>query len=248
MNKIVALWVHPRSLSTVMERVMIERGDFNVIHEPFAYVYYVHDKKGEVPHMKIDPDHPQTYPDTKKWILDAADEKPVCFKDMAYYVPEYLVEDDAFLKRMVNTFMIRDVEKTILSYYKVDPDVTCEEIGFEYLFKLYRKVADLNDNQPPVVIAAEDLENDPEGTVKAYCEAVGIPFLPESLNWGQREPDEWSSWEEWHKDVIASTGIQKDMEKFDMTLDDVPKLRSFYEYNIPFYEALNKYRLVPKKD
>ena len=54
--------------------------------------------------------------------------------------------------------------------------------------------------------------------------------------------------EEWHKDVIASTGIQKDMEKFDMTLDDVPKLRSFYEYNIPFYEALNKYRLVPKKD
>jgi len=95
MNKIIALWVHPRSLSTVMERVMIERGDFRVIHEPFAYVYYVHDKKGKVPHMKIDPDHPQTYPDTRKWILDAADEKPVCFKDMAYYVPEYLCQGRA---------------------------------------------------------------------------------------------------------------------------------------------------------
>ena len=131
-------------------------------------------------------------------------------------------------------------------YFKVDPDVTCEEIGYEHLFKLFRRVADLNNNQPPVVITAEDLEDNPEGTVKAYCNAVGIPFLPESLTWEQREPEEWRSWEEWHKDAIASTGIQKDMEKFDMSIDDVPKLRSYYEYNLPFYEALNKHRISPQ--
>ena len=157
MNKIIGLWVHPRSLSTVMERVMIERGDFKVFHEPFAYLYYVHDKKAAVPYMKIDPDHPQTYPDTKKWMLAAAEENPVCFKDMAYYVTDYIMDDEEFLNRMVNTFMIREPAKTILSYYKVDPNVTRDEIGFEYLFKLFRRVADLNDNQPPVVISAEDL-------------------------------------------------------------------------------------------
>jgi hypothetical protein len=230
-----------------MERVMIERGDFKIFHEPFAYVYYVHDKKAAVPYMKIDPDHPQTYPDTKKWMIEAAEENPVCFKDMAYYVPEYLMNDEGFLNRMVNTFMIREPAKTILSYYKVDPNVTRDEIGYEYLFKLFRRVADLNDNRPPVVISAEDLEDDPEGIVRAYCEAVGISFKAESLQWGQREPDEWKGWEEWHKDAIESSGIQKDMEKFDITIDDEPHLRSYYEYHLPFYEGMHKYRLKPIK-
>nr|WP_293108444.1 hypothetical protein [Okeania sp. SIO2F4] len=40
-NKIVVLWAHPRSLSTVFERIMMERGDFKIFHEPFAYVYYI---------------------------------------------------------------------------------------------------------------------------------------------------------------------------------------------------------------
>ena len=248
MNKIIGLWVHPRSLSTVMERVMIERGDFKIFHEPFAYVYYVHDKKATVPYMKIDPDHPQTYPDTKKWMLDAAEGIPVCFKDMAYYVPDYIMDDEEFLNRIVNTFMIREPAKTILSYYKVDPNVTKDEIGYEYLFKLFRRVADLNDNEPPVVISAEDLEEDPEGTVKAYCEAVGIPFKADSLQWSQREPDEWKGWDEWHKDAVASSGIQKDMETFDMTIDDEPHLRSYYEYHLPFYEGMHKYRLRPMKN
>ena len=43
MNDIIALWTHPRSISTAFERVMIERGDFNVLHEPFSYLYYVHE-------------------------------------------------------------------------------------------------------------------------------------------------------------------------------------------------------------
>ena len=245
MNKIVALWVHPRSLSTVMERILIERGDFKAFHEPFAYLYYVHDKKGSVPFMKVDPNHPTSFADTKKMILDAADENPVCFKDMAYYVGDYIFEDDEFLNRMTNVFMIRDVEKTVLSYYKVDPNVDRDEIGFEYLFKIFRKVADLNNNQPPPVIVAEDLENDPEGTVKALCEKIDIPFMPESLSWEARPPEEMKDWDEWHKDLFSSTGIQKDMEKFDMSLDDVPKLRSYYEYHLPFYEALLKHRTKP---
>ena len=34
MNKIVPLWSVPRSISTGFERMMFERGDFKVIHEP----------------------------------------------------------------------------------------------------------------------------------------------------------------------------------------------------------------------
>ena len=243
MNQIVALWVHPRSLSTVMERIFIERGDFKVIHEPFAYTYYVHDKKATVPFMKIDPDHPQSYGDTKQWILDGAEQGPVYFKDMAYYVPEYLDSDDEFVTRMTNTFMIREPASTILSYYKMDPGVTRDEIGFEYLFKLYRKVADLNQNQPPIVIDAADLEDNPEGMLKAYCDAIGVAHKPQALSWEPRMPEEWKGWEEWHEHAANSTGIQKNMEAFDIGIDDVSHLRGYYEYHLPFYEAMHKYRL-----
>jgi hypothetical protein len=40
MNKLVGLWAHPRSRSTVLERVFIERGDFEVFHEPFAHMAF----------------------------------------------------------------------------------------------------------------------------------------------------------------------------------------------------------------
>ena len=45
MHDIIFLWSHPRSLSTVMQRVMLERGDFRNFHEPFIYTYYVHKRK-----------------------------------------------------------------------------------------------------------------------------------------------------------------------------------------------------------
>lgn len=35
-----ALWAVPRSRSTVFERVFMERGDFEVLHEPFSIAYY----------------------------------------------------------------------------------------------------------------------------------------------------------------------------------------------------------------
>ncbi len=244
MEKIIALWVHPRSLSTVMERIFIERGDFKSFHEPFAYLYYVHDKKGSVPYMKVDPNHPTSYEDTRKMILDAADAEAVCFKDMAYYVGDYIFNDDDFLNKMTNVFMIRDVEKTILSYYKVDPDVDRDEIGFEHLCKLFKKVSGLSDSTP-AVITGEDLENNPEGTIKALCEKIGIHFIPGSLSWGTRPPEEMKDWDEWHKDLFATTGIQKNMEKFDMAIDDVPRLRSYYDHHKPFYEELYQHRLKP---
>ena len=41
MNPIIFLWAHPRSMSTAIERVMRERGDFDCLHEPFLRCYYL---------------------------------------------------------------------------------------------------------------------------------------------------------------------------------------------------------------
>jgi len=46
-NTIIALWSIPRSLSTAFERLMMQRGDFKVFHEPFSYFFYIKGKTGE---------------------------------------------------------------------------------------------------------------------------------------------------------------------------------------------------------
>lgn len=244
MNKIIALWVHPRSLSTALERVFMERGDFKVLHEPFSYVFYVYEKRAPIPHAHIDPNLPQSYPDIKQWILDEGEKRQTFYKDMCFHAFDHLIKDKQFLKRITNTFLIRDPVKTILSHAAINPGVTCKEIGYEEELKIFQKVADLTGDIP-VVVSAEDLEDNPEGVVEAYCDALGIPFIKEALSWEAGHKSEWDSWKEWHVDAAESIGIQKDMEKFTFTIDDKPHLKTYYEYHLPFYEALSKHTIKP---
>ena len=43
----VALWAVPRSISTAFERVFVERGDFEVFHEPFSAYYYSTERQSD---------------------------------------------------------------------------------------------------------------------------------------------------------------------------------------------------------
>ena len=65
---------------------MLERGDLTIFHEPFMYLYYVHDKKRQMPHFEVAPTHPTSYADIKATLLQAAEQRPVFFKDMCYYI------------------------------------------------------------------------------------------------------------------------------------------------------------------
>ena len=126
----------------------------------------------------------------------------------------------------------------------MNPDVSSEEIGYIQEHQIFQKVAELN-GKTPIVIDADDLENDPEGTVEAYCSALGIPIIPESLHWEPEHKDSWDACKEWHADAAKSTGIQKNMEKFEVTVHDHTGLRAFYDYHLPFYQAMHKHRLKP---
>ncbi|MGD2185693.1 MAG: hypothetical protein PVI71_06180 [Desulfobacterales bacterium] len=243
MEQIIAFWVHPRSISTGFERVFIERGDYKVLHEPFSPLYYVYEKRVDVPGQHIDPSVPHSYADIRQWILEEGEKAAVFFKDMAYHAFDHIIKDDPFLKRLTHTFLIREPEKTILSHAVINPNVTRDEIGYELEFKLFEKVAAVTGNTP-VLIDADELEDDPEGITRAYCEAVGIPFIKESLSWDPGQVPEWDSWKEWHVDAAESSGIQRNMETFDFGLDDRPNLRDHYEYHLPFYEKLYQYRIA----
>ncbi|MCP4749114.1 MAG: hypothetical protein GY874_23715 [Desulfobacteraceae bacterium] len=246
MGPIVALWTHPRSISTAFERVMMERGDFNVLHEPFSYYYYVHNDTATIEQQFIDPDHPTAYPDIKKHVIDSAETSPVFFKDMCSHCFKPVVQDSDFLGRLVNTFLIRDPAKAIPSYYAMNKDVTSREIGLEQLYNVFEKVSQINGT-PPVVVDATDLENDPGAIMNSYCNAVKIPFIQEAMTWDQSHKKEWDIWKDWHKDAAKSSGIQKNMEVFEVTIENSDHLKRLYDTHYPFYERLYRHRISPLK-
>lgn len=245
MNLIIALWTHPRSISTAFERVMMERKDFKILHEPFSYLYYVHEESATISQQYVDPEHPTDYAGIKSYIERVASTYPVFFKDMCAHCFDALVPDDSFLQRVTNTFLIRDPAKAIASYYAMNPDVTVEEIGLRQLCGIYEKALSLGTR--PIVVDADDLEGNPEGTVNAYCRALDIPFIPESLTWESAHQDEWDIWKDWHTDAARSTGIQKNMETFAVTVENSDHLKRLYDDQHPYYRMMYAKRVRPEK-
>jgi hypothetical protein len=242
MNIVIPLWSIPRSVSTGFERMMMERGDFKVIHEPFSYFFYAKEQAAAAVGMNVDPDHPLDFDDILDMILREAEKAPVFFKDMSYHA--IARTDEAFMSKFVNTFIIRDPAITLASHYKLNPEFTMTEAGYESQFKMFEMVMKLS-GVTPAIVDAEDLIEHPFSVVKKYSEVVGIPFMPESLSWGAEFKPEWKTWEIWHLDAAKSTGFIKDMEPFDFTVHDVPRLKEMYDQCMPYYQALYEKRITP---
>ena len=100
---------------------------------------------------------------------------------------------------------------------------------------------------PPVVIPSGDLLDLPEDTTRAYCAAVGIPFLAEALSCeaGERPEVGWygEGAEPWHDDLRARTGISRPTTDYP-PLDCDQRLVELLERSTPHYEALLAHRVV----
>ncbi len=243
MHPIIALWSHPRSMSTAMERMMRERGDLWCAHEPFMYDYYVGRGVRRMPAFEVQPDHPVDYADIRDMLLARAAAGPVFFKDMAYYVVPRILDDPAFLGRLTHAFLIRDPVAAILSYHKLDPQVTCEEIGLEAEWQLYQAVGALG--RTPPVIEAEAVRADPRGTMRAFWAAVGLEWCGAAFDW-QEVPQDWAQVAGWHGSVAASDGIRpadpdearRKRALFADRVNAAPHLRAYLAHHAPFYERL----------
>ncbi len=249
-NPIVALWSHPRSMSTAMERIMRERGDMVCAHEPFMYDYYVHRKVREMPHFETEDDRPLSYVEIRNWLLEQAKSRPVFFKDMSYYVIPQLFEDDEFLSRLTHTFLIRNPVASILSYYKLDSEVTLEEIGIETQWRHFEGLRDRGFKS--VVVEAESIANDPQGVMATYWNAIGLSFVENAFEWGDAKLDDWQQVSGWHQEVLGSSGIRpvakNDAERkqwqFDEQCKTAPQLAEFLDHHLPFYKKLQNEALA----
>jgi len=251
MNPIVFLWCHPRSMSTALERVMRERGDCACFHEPFMYDYYVARGVRRMPHFEVEEDRPTAYADIRASVLEAAEGTAVFVKDMAYYVVPRLFDDEAFADRITHCFLVRDPLKSIPSYFRLDEEMTSEEVGYEAQWRLFEWLRRRRGIAAPV-LEAEAVQRDPEGRINALWRRIGFEPCPEAFRWNaETTPQDWQQVSGWHAHAQESRGICKPesesaeerLAAFERLAADAPRLRGFLEHHRPFHERLKEHAL-----
>lgn len=240
MHPILALWAHPRSLSTVTEKIMRQRGDMTVFHEPFMADYYTHRAPRHFAMLETGGETWVDYRVMRDRIVVAAEKQPVFFKDMSFYVSAHLNDDPEFCHRCQNLFLIRDPRRALASYLKKDPEFSLEEVGLEAQWRHVQYLKQLG--LEPKVVRAEALAVDPRGVLGHVWEWAGVPFI-DAFDWDAGEaPKGWDHVAGWHPEVIGSTGLKVDArdpdETFDAAAREAPHLREYLSHHQKFYDRL----------
>lgn len=227
---ILALWSAPRSRSTAFARMMAERGDYTVLHEPFSRV--VNFGESEVGgHLA------RSEQDLISALWRMAQDGPVFFKDTTDFRYPRLLADDDFLAANLHTFLIRHPAEAIASHYRLNPGLQRDEIGFARLAEIYDAVASAT-GVPPVVVDSDDLVARPHETTRAYCGAVGIPFIPEALSWQPGMHEAWERTGRWHETASRTSGFTRTSPAGLAAVAASPLLTGYIEYHLPFYDRL----------
>ncbi len=254
MHPLIALWCHPRSMSTAMERMMRARGDVTCFHEPFMYHYYLDEGRGRFPHFDPDPAHPRRYADICAMLLRKAESGPVFFKDMSYYVVPRVFSDMSMQNVLRNVFLVRDPRRSIASYYKLDPELSLEEVGLEALYLHAEHVAQ-RDGRWPLVLEAERVQADPALAAEALFAASGLPPANHALNLDRAGmPDDWKRVADWHTEAVSNDAIRPAEtlpdadEVFEAVARKAPRLRAILDHHWPFYEKLRDKAELLRRD
>lgn len=231
------LWSAPRSRSTAFFRMMIERGDFTAVHEPFSYL-------AEFGYVHVGGTRVTSAPMLIAAFRSLARERQVFIKETTgKRYPEVLSDRRFLAYDAMHTFLIRHPRETIVSYLNVNPDAPLHKIGFESQYEVYARIAEVTGHDP-VVVDADDLVNRPADTIKAYCARVGIGFRPRALTWRPSDRPEWELSRTWHTDVSASSTFTQTPREPALGADRHPELDSYLEHHLPFYQRLHERRLI----
>ena len=120
------------------------------------------------------------------------------------------------------------------------PEPELADTGLPQQVELFERLLSEGDRPPPV-IDSDDLLANPEGVLRALCQALGLAFDPAMLSWrpGPRATDgRWAP--HWYASVERSTGFGKPRTN----RAELPAaLESLCHACEPLYARLAAYRL-----
>nr|BFE59776.1 hypothetical protein GCM10020063_043020 [Dactylosporangium thailandense] len=232
---IIAMWAVPRSRSTAFLRMIIERGDLDVVHEPFSNL-------AATGRFELGEHTATSVEELFELLLERArgGGRRLFVKETTDYRYDALLADPRLHTELTNTFMIREPGAVVRSHYAMNHDVTRDEIGFERVHEIFSAVRAAG--APVVVVDGDELVTDPPGVIARYCKLTGLPYLPDALTWDRGARPEWSRTEHWHLDVERSSGFTTTSNEHPVEPADIERVEALIAYHRPFYERLREHR------
>ena len=234
------MWSGPRNISTALMRSWESRSDTFVIDEPF-YAHYLSVTNVDHPGRDEIVQNGETDQSvvSKGLISDINDSCSIYFqKHMTHHMIPSVGRE--WMKDVVNCFLIRNPKDMILSYTKVNSNLSMHLLGLEEQYELFEYVTKINGRAPPVV-DSKDILIDPRKTLSLLCEKVGVIFSEEMLSWSKGVRDTDGIWAKyWYDNVINSTGFNAYTEKNEVIRDEYLQL---YEDCLKIYEKLSKHKV-----
>ena len=191
------LWGHPRSLSTAMEVYFRARGDYQVVHEPFADSYWQGTNAADKLNELLD--------------ITEKNSSPVFVKDIAHHLPEDLRKDSRLLQSFTHVILVRSPLAAFHSHLKVNPDVKNHEFGYQALYSMFELIQ--ATGLTPLILLADDILENPALTIEGFCKHAEIDHLPEALSWQAKQQTDWKASQKWQVKAAISTGFEKASEK-----------------------------------
>ena len=139
-----------------------------------------------------------------------------------------------------NVFLIRHPARVMRSYARKMEKVTLGAIGFPQQLSLFENAKGI-ESRPPLVVDSDDILNDPEGLLRALCDALEIEWDEAMLSWTSGPKPEDGAWApHWYDAVWRSTGFGP----APGALPEVSEgLMETYAAALEIYDALATYRL-----
>lgn len=198
-------WSGPRNASTALMRSFAQRSDTRVVDEPL-YGHYL--ATTDAPHPSRDELVRILETDAtaivREVILGPSDRDALFMKQMVHHLTADL--DLGFLDSCTNVMLIRDPAQVIASLVHQLPQPTMRDVGLGRQVQLFDDLR--ARGQDPPVIDAGTLVSEPERTLRALCERIGLPWDAAMLSWppGPRPEDgPWGPY--WYESLWRSTGF-----------------------------------------
>lgn len=236
--KRICLWSGPRNISTAIMYSFAQRKDTLVFDEPL-YGYYLTQTNARTFHPGAEEiiNQMETKGDDVIKMMMNEQRKPVLFfKHMTHHLINL---DRSFLKDVTNIILTRNPKEMLPSFAKVIPNPSLKDVAYELNDNLYNKLT--SKGVTPIILDATKLLNNPEKIIKQLCDAIGISFDINMLNWeaGARSEDGiWAKY--WYDGIHQSKGFNKYTPK---TSPFPEELRPLLNKCLPFYYNLEKLAL-----
>jgi Sulfotransferase domain len=237
------MWSPPRTISTALMRSWENRPDTVVVDEPLYAFYLAHTTVSHPGRDQVIASQPTQWRRVVERLTtgpvpaagDGAGRAVIFYqKHMAHHLLPSV--DRSTLKPLRHAFLIRAPDELLASYAKVRAAPDLDDLGLRQQVEIFATFGG-------PVVDSRDILQSPEATLRALCEALGVPFDEAMLSWppGPRASDGvWAPY--WYDSARRSTGFMPYRPPAEPL---PPRLAPLLRRCMPYYAQLHARRIRP---